>query len=101
MESSAVTNEKRARDWKGDESAHWLVHEERFERTLAPFTDDLLTSAARFAPESVARSSEVSPSGIDPAFRSGRAQEVLGRRHRPRLDLTNHGRAAGPDRRTR
>jgi hypothetical protein len=101
MESSAVSNEEQACDWKGDKSAHWLVHEERFERMLAPFADDVLTSAARSAPESVARSSEVSPGGIDPPFRSGRAQEVLGRRHRPRLDLTSHGRTAGPNRRTR
>src|SRR5215207_2712496 len=46
MEISTVTNEEQARYWNGDESAHWLVHEERYERMLAPFTDHLLTAAA-------------------------------------------------------
>ena len=41
-----MTNEEQARYWNGDETAHWLVHEERYERLLAPFTDHLLTSAA-------------------------------------------------------
>jgi SAM-dependent methyltransferase len=39
-------NEEQARYWNGDEASHWLVHEERYERMLAPFTDHLLTSAA-------------------------------------------------------
>jgi trans-aconitate methyltransferase len=39
-------DEEQARYWNGDEAAHWLVHEERYERMLAPFTDHLLTSAA-------------------------------------------------------
>jgi SAM-dependent methyltransferase len=34
------------RYWNGDEAAQWLVHEQRYERMLAPFTDHLLTSAA-------------------------------------------------------
>jgi len=46
METWAVTNEEQARYWNGDEAAHWLVHEERYERTLAPFTGHLLTAAA-------------------------------------------------------
>jgi hypothetical protein len=29
-----VTNEEQARYWNGDEAAHWLVHEERYERML-------------------------------------------------------------------
>jgi SAM-dependent methyltransferase len=41
-----VTNEEQARYWNGDEAAHWLVHEERYERMLAPFTGHLLTAAA-------------------------------------------------------
>ncbi len=41
-----MTNEEQARYWNGDEAEHWLVHEERYERMLAPFTDHLLTSAA-------------------------------------------------------
>jgi SAM-dependent methyltransferase len=41
-----VTNEEQARYWDSDESAHWLVYEEHYERMLAPFTDHLLTSAA-------------------------------------------------------
>jgi hypothetical protein len=27
-------NEEQARYWNGDEAAHWLVHEERYERRL-------------------------------------------------------------------
>jgi len=46
VETWAVTNEEQARYWNGDEAVHWLVHEERYERMLAPFTDHLLTSAA-------------------------------------------------------
>src|SRR5215207_3552260 len=46
METSTVTNEEQARYWNGDESAHWLVHEERYERMLAPFTGRLLIVAA-------------------------------------------------------
>src|SRR6266498_2623615 len=46
METWAVTNEEQARYWNGDESAHWLVHEERYERMLAPFTGRLLSAAA-------------------------------------------------------
>ena len=41
-----MTNEERARDWNGDEAAPWPVHEERYERMLAPFTGHLLTAAA-------------------------------------------------------
>jgi SAM-dependent methyltransferase len=46
METWAVTNEEQARYWNGDEAVHWLVHEERYERMLAPFTGHLLTAAA-------------------------------------------------------
>jgi len=42
----AVTNEEQARYWNGGEAVHWLVHEERYRRMLAPFTGHLLTSAA-------------------------------------------------------
>jgi hypothetical protein len=37
VETWAVTNEERARYRNGDESVYWLVHEERYERMLAPF----------------------------------------------------------------
>src|SRR6266487_2678430 len=46
METWAVTNEEQARYWNGDEATHWLVHEERYERMLAPFIGHLLTAAA-------------------------------------------------------
>jgi hypothetical protein len=46
VETWAVTNEEQARYRNGDESAPWLVHEERYERMLAPFTGRLLTAAA-------------------------------------------------------
>ena len=41
-----MTNEEQVRYWNGGEAAHWLVHEERYARMLAPFTDHLLTAAA-------------------------------------------------------
>jgi hypothetical protein len=37
METWPVMSEEQARYWNGDEAAHWLVHEERYERMLAPF----------------------------------------------------------------
>jgi SAM-dependent methyltransferase len=40
-----LTNEEQTRYWNGDEAAHWLVHEERYERMLAPFTSRLLAAA--------------------------------------------------------
>jgi SAM-dependent methyltransferase len=46
MEARHATNEEQARYWNGDEAAHWLVHEARYERILAPFTGHLLTAAA-------------------------------------------------------
>jgi SAM-dependent methyltransferase len=46
METSTVTKEEQARYWNGDESLHWLVHEQRYERMLAPFTDHMLVAAA-------------------------------------------------------
>jgi SAM-dependent methyltransferase len=46
MSTPAVTNEEQARYWNGDEAAHWVVHEQRYERMLAPFTDHLLAAAA-------------------------------------------------------
>jgi hypothetical protein len=45
METRAVTNEKQAGYWNGDESARWPAHEEGHGRMLAPFTGHLLTSA--------------------------------------------------------
>jgi SAM-dependent methyltransferase len=41
-----MENEEQARYWNGDEAAHWLVHEQRYERMLAPFTGHLLAAAA-------------------------------------------------------
>ena len=41
-----MTNDEQARYWNSGEASHWLVHEERYERMLAPFTDHLLTAAA-------------------------------------------------------
>lgn len=40
-----MTNEEQTRYWNGDESAHWLVHEGRYERMGAPFTAHLLNAA--------------------------------------------------------
>jgi len=44
MTVSAV-NDEQARYWNGDEAAHWLTHEDRYEAMLAPFTGHLLTAA--------------------------------------------------------
>jgi SAM-dependent methyltransferase len=43
---SAVTNDEQARYCTGDEAAHWLACEERYERMLAPFTGHVMTAAA-------------------------------------------------------
>lgn len=41
-----MTDDEQARYWNGAEAAHWLVHEKRYERILAPFTSHLLGAAA-------------------------------------------------------
>jgi hypothetical protein len=41
----AATSEGQARYWNSDEAARWLLHEQRDERMLAPFTAHLLTAA--------------------------------------------------------
>jgi SAM-dependent methyltransferase len=46
MGTWATTNEEQARYWNGDQAAHWLAHEERYERMLAPFTGHLLAAVA-------------------------------------------------------
>jgi hypothetical protein len=46
METRGAPNDDRARYWNGEEAGHWLVHEHRYERMLAPFTDRLLGAAA-------------------------------------------------------
>jgi SAM-dependent methyltransferase len=46
MKTWAPANEEQARYWNGDEAAHWLAHEERYARMLAPFTRHLLAAAA-------------------------------------------------------
>ncbi len=40
-----MANDEQARYWNSDEAGHWLVHEERYERMLAPFTSHLLAAA--------------------------------------------------------
>jgi len=39
-------SEDRAQCWNGPEADHWLVHEHRYERMLAPFTRVVLDTAA-------------------------------------------------------
>jgi SAM-dependent methyltransferase len=46
VEPWAATNTEQARYWNSDEAGHWLVHEERYERMLAPFTEHLLAGRA-------------------------------------------------------
>jgi len=46
VETRHAANNEQARYWNTDEAAHWLVHEERYEHMLAPYTDHLLTTAA-------------------------------------------------------
>jgi SAM-dependent methyltransferase len=43
---SRAPNEEQAEYWNGDEAAHWLEHEARYEAMLAPFTDHLLRAGA-------------------------------------------------------
>lgn len=42
-----MTNQEQARYCNGGEAAHWLVHEERYERMLAAFTGHLLAAIGR------------------------------------------------------
>ena len=44
--STQTTNREQADYWNGDEGAHWLAHEERYERMLRPFIRHLLDRAA-------------------------------------------------------
>jgi hypothetical protein len=45
MQAYAMTNEEQAGYWNGDAANHWLVHEERYARMLAPFTDHVMRAA--------------------------------------------------------
>src|SRR5258708_21528761 len=80
METPAVTNEEQARYWNGDEAAHWLVDEGRYERMLAPFTRHLLTAAA------IGRAARV----IDIGCGTGSTTRAAGR-------VAMHGEALGVD----
>jgi SAM-dependent methyltransferase len=40
-----AANHEQARYWNGDEAAHWLAHEDRYEAMLGPFTGHLLNAA--------------------------------------------------------
>jgi SAM-dependent methyltransferase len=53
METSWAANDEQARYWNGGEAGHWLVHEHRYERMLAPFTGHLLGAAALAAADRV------------------------------------------------
>ena len=44
--TSTPTPHLQAEYWNGDEAAHWLTHEDRYESMLAPFTPRLLAAAA-------------------------------------------------------
>lgn len=44
--STQAPNQEQAEYWNGQEAAHWLAHEARYEAMLAPFTDRLLKAAA-------------------------------------------------------
>ncbi|HZD69092.1 MAG TPA: class I SAM-dependent methyltransferase [Actinomycetes bacterium] len=46
MEPLRRPNEDQAQYWNGPEAGHWLVHEHRYERMLAPFTRVVLGAAA-------------------------------------------------------
>jgi SAM-dependent methyltransferase len=46
MEPQSRSNDDQAQYWNGPESSHWLVHEHRYERMLAPFARLVLGAAA-------------------------------------------------------
>ena len=46
MDPRSGPNEDQAQYWNGPEADHWLVHEHRYERMLAPFTRVVLDTAA-------------------------------------------------------
>ena len=47
------SNLEQAKYWNGDEAAHWLVHEDRYDSMLAPFTEHLMTAGALEATDHV------------------------------------------------
>lgn len=53
METGSAPNDDQARYWNGQEAAHWLAHEDRYDRMLAPFTDHLLGTAGLAAVDRV------------------------------------------------
>ena len=99
----AVPNEEQARYWNGDESAHWLVHEERDEHVLAPFTGRLLTVAAIGRADRVvdvgcgtgSTTREVEYARADAASDTP-VRTARSPLHRPHVDLTNHGQVPKP-----
>lgn len=42
--SVSAANDEQARYWNGDEALHWVAHEARYERMLAPYTGHLLAA---------------------------------------------------------
>jgi hypothetical protein len=80
METGHAANEEQARSWDGDEAAHWLVHEERYERMLAPFTGHLLTLAAPLPLPSPSRGPARchSAASLQPSDRAGRRKSSAG-----------------------
>jgi hypothetical protein len=102
MEIRPATNEEQARYWNGDEAAQWPVHEERYERMLAPFTDHLLTSTVPLPLPSPSRGrARCHPAASPPPC------DQVGRRKSSaggialHLDLPNHGQLPKLCRRTR
>ena len=51
--STVVANAEQAEYWNGEEAAHWLACEDRYEAMLVPFTGHLLRAAAVSRPDRV------------------------------------------------
>jgi hypothetical protein len=82
METRHAATDEQARYRNGDEAAHWLVHEERYERMLAPSFG-------------TSRSRRLTQHRIPRCGRRGLPSIAL------HLDLTNHGQVPKLRRRTR
>jgi SAM-dependent methyltransferase len=76
--STHTPNRGQADYWNGDEAAHWLVHEDRYERMLQPFIAHLLGSAGISSSDRVLDIGCGCGATTRSAARVARAGEVLG-----------------------
>jgi hypothetical protein len=76
-----AANDGQFQYWNGDEAAHLLANEVRYEAMLSPFTDDLLQAAGGLATEGRALGVDHSQQLLRPGEQRTR-EEGLGERRR-------------------